>query len=54
MTALEIAKHLQSFQARPEDRALWEIALQLATLNEQIGKGRLAPILVAPGTGTQG
>jgi hypothetical protein len=46
LTAYEIKKHMSSLQVKPEQIVWWEIALQLAELNEQIGKGRLTPIVV--------
>ena len=36
MTSKQIETLMGSFQMKPDDRVLWEIALQLALLREQL------------------
>jgi len=38
MTYSQIEKLMASLQMRPDDRPLWEIALQLAQLNETLDR----------------
>ena len=39
MTSKEIREHYRRGESRDSDRALWEIAAQLAELNERAGDG---------------